>query len=77
MKTLLVVVVLLLVAIGALGFYRGWFRVSTDNTTQRPSATITVDQNKIKADENKLKERVQEFGNKAKETTGDDTEKVR
>ena len=57
MKTFLVVLVLLMFAVVALGFYRGWFRVSMENTEQRPSATITVDQNKIAEDENKAKNR--------------------
>ena len=70
-------VVLLVVGIAVLGFYRGWFRLSTDNMDQNPSATITVDQNKIKEDEDKAKERVQGFGHKAEETTGGRAENVR
>jgi hypothetical protein len=67
MRTLLVAVVLLLVAIAVVGYFRGWFHVSTENTDQRPSATVTVDPGKIKADENKVKETVQGFGHKAKD----------
>ena len=78
MRKLLVVIVLLLVTIAVLGFYRGWFRLSTDNADQQPSATFTVDQNKINEDKDTVKERVQEFGDKTKEeTTGGDTEKVK
>ena len=64
MRTLLVVAVLLLVGIAVLGFYRGWIRVSTDNTDQKPSATITVDKDKIHADEEKAREKVQGLGQK-------------
>jgi hypothetical protein len=71
MKTLLVVVVLLLVGIAGFGFYQGWFRLSTDGTDQKPSATITVDKDKIRADEEKAKEEVQGFGQKVKDKTGD------
>ena len=77
MKTLLVVAVLLLVGIAGLGFYRGWFHLSTNSTDQRPSATITVDKDKIHADEEEAKETVQGLGQEVKEKTGDLTEQVR
>ena len=66
MKKLLVVIVLLLVTIAVLGFYRGWFRLSTDHADQQPSATFTVDQNKINEDKDSVRDRVQEFGHKTK-----------
>ena len=76
MKNLLVVIVLLLVGIACVGFYQGWFSLSTNNSDQNPSATISVDRNKIKEDEDKAKEKIQAFGHKAKETTGDLTDKA-
>jgi hypothetical protein len=63
MKALFLVAVVLLVGIAGVGFYRGWFGLSTDNTDQKPSATLTVDKDKIHADE----EKVQAFGHEAKE----------
>jgi hypothetical protein len=77
MKTLLLVVALLLVGIAGLGFYRGWFHLSTSSTDQKPSATITVDQDKIHADEEMAKDKVQGLGQDVKEKTGDLTEKVK
>ena len=71
MRTLVFVVVLLLVGIVGVGFYRGWFQLSTDTADQKPSATITVDKDKIHADEQKAKDKVQGFGQEAKEKTGD------
>jgi hypothetical protein len=71
MKALLVVVVLLLISIAGVGFYRGWFHLSTNSTDQKPSATITVDNDKIRADEEKAKETVQGLGQEVKEKTGD------
>ena len=59
------------------GFYRGWFSFSTNSTDQKPSATITVDKDKIHADEEMAKEKVEGLGHKAKEKTGDMTEKVK
>ena len=77
MKNLLVVVVLLLVGIAGLGFYRGWFHLSTNSTDQKPSATITMDKDKIHADEEMAKEKVQGLGQKMKEKTGGLTDKVK
>ena len=77
MKTLLVVVVLLLVGIAGLGFYRGWFHFSTDSADHKPSATITVDKDKIQEDEQRAKEKVHGFGQGAKEKTGDRADEVK
>jgi hypothetical protein len=73
MKVLLVVAVVLLVGIAGVGFYRGWFGFSTDNTDHKPSATITVDKDKIHADE----EKVQEFGHEAKKKLGHQVDTVK
>jgi hypothetical protein len=72
-----VVVVLLLAGIAGLGFYRGWFSLSTENTDHKPSATITVDKDKIQEDEQRAKEKVQGFGQEAKEKTGERADKVK
>ena len=77
MRALVFVVVLLLVGIVGLGFYRGWFQLSTDAADQRPSATITVDKDKIHADEQKAKDEVQGFGQAAKKKTGELAGKVK
>jgi len=70
MKRLLVVLVLLVAAVVGLGFYLGWFRFSTGGTDAHPSATITVDPDKIKADKEAAQEKVKDLGEKAKEKTG-------
>jgi hypothetical protein len=70
MRTLLLVVVLLLVGVAGFGFYRGWFHFSTDNADHRPSATIAVDEDKIHADEQKAKERMQGLEQKVKGKAG-------
>ncbi len=77
MKTLVFVFVLLLAGIAGLGLYRGWFRLSTDNTGQTPSATITVDKDRIQEDEQRAKEKVQAFGQEAKEKIGGRADKVK
>ena len=77
MKALVVVIVLLLVGMVGLGFYRGWFGLSTHSTDHQSNATITVDKDKIQADEHKAKEEVQGFGQEAKEKIGDRGSKVK
>jgi hypothetical protein len=67
MKRLLVVALLLVAGIVVLGFYQGWFSLSTDSADNMSSATITVDQDKFQKDEEKAKEKFQDFGQKAKE----------
>ena len=71
MKTLFGAILLLLIGIVCLGFYQGWFHITTHSTDQKSSAKITVDKDKIRADEGKAKEKVEEFGQKAKVKIGD------
>jgi hypothetical protein len=66
MKALFSLAVLLLIGIVAVGFYRGWFQVSTNNTENKSNATITVDKDKIRVDEGKAKEKVEELEHKTK-----------
>jgi hypothetical protein len=77
MKTLFGAIGLLLVGIICLGFYQGWFHITIHSTDQshqiKSSATITVDKDKIKADEEKVKEKVGELGQKTEEKTSDRT----
>jgi len=73
MRAVLVVVVLLAVGVVGFGFYRGWFNLSTNTADQKPSATFTMDKDKIHADE----ERVKEFGHGAKEKPGAQTDKAK
>ncbi len=76
MKTLFGVIVLLLVGIAALGLYRGWFHFSTNSADQNSSATFTVDQKKLHADEGKARDAVEAFGHKAKEKAAVPADKV-
>jgi hypothetical protein len=58
MKGFLVVLVLLIVGIAGLGFYLGWFQIGSDSGDGKAHITLTVDQKKIKADEEKALEKV-------------------
>lgn len=78
MRSVLFVAIVLLVGIAALGFYRGWFGLSTDNTDgNKPSATFTMDKDKIHADESIAQEKMHGLGQKVKEKTGGQTDNVK
>ena len=70
MKALGVLFVLLLVGIVVLGFFRGWFQLSTDTANQQSSATITVNRDRIHEDEQAATDKVQGFSQQAKEKIG-------
>jgi hypothetical protein len=70
MKNLLVVLVLLVAVVLGVGFYRDWFQFSRGDGDEKANPTITVDQEKIKADMEKAREKAQEAVKKAKEKVG-------
>jgi hypothetical protein len=51
MRRLLVVLVVLLAGVAALGYYRGWFTVSTN--------AVTLDKEKLQEDEEKAKAKLE------------------
>ena len=63
MKRLFVLLVLLVVGVAALGFYRGWFDVKYEKAPDgKGQVTATVDNEKIEADKKRAQERVQDLG---------------
>src|SRR6516225_4135558 len=56
MRNMIVLLVLVIVAVVALGLYLGWFQVSTESHGDKRNINITVDQEKIKQDKEKAKE---------------------
>ena len=75
-RSLVVLVALFLVGIAGVGFYRGWFQLSTESTDQKPSATITVDKGKIREDEQKAKEKLHGLGKEARQGINGRADKV-
>lgn len=67
MSRVLGLLVLLLIVVGGIGFYRGWFQVSTNDS--RGSGTtnvgLTIDKDKMKADAESAKDRAKVVGNQA------------
>ena len=55
------VIVMLLIVVGVvgLGFYRGWFDVSSEGSADKSNVTLTVDKDKVKQDTKDAKEKVQ------------------
>jgi hypothetical protein len=74
LKQLAVVIVLVVAGVVCLGFYRGWFTASSGDTAHGVNVTIGVDQEKIREDEAKVKEKVHGLGGKAKDDTEGRTE---
>jgi hypothetical protein len=70
MRRLLIVLVLLAVGAGALGYYRGWFTVSKSDP-DKAVPTVTVDREKLKQDTEKAKSKVQDVAGQAKEKAGE------
>jgi len=66
----LIFMVVLIVCVAGLGFYRGWFGVSTNDADQHPSATFSVDKNKFHVDEQKAEDQAQRLEEKAKKIGG-------
>src|SRR5262245_63352004 len=67
MRRLLIVLVLLMVVVAGVGYYLGWYHVSTGGEDGKNTPSITVDQGKIEADKEKAKEKAQDLGEKVKE----------
>jgi hypothetical protein len=63
MNRLFIVLVLLVVGIAGLGLYLGWFAVASDSVGGKSHVTLTVDKEKIKADENTALDKVKGLGN--------------
>ncbi len=61
------VLVLIAIGIAALGWYRGWFFVTSENSADKPSVTVTVDKDKMHQDEQKALDKAQDLGREAKD----------
>jgi hypothetical protein len=66
MKRLVTLLVILIVGLAGLGFYLGWFQLSSTAEGERSNYTISVDKSKIQADKDKAIGRLQELGEDVK-----------
>jgi hypothetical protein len=68
---LLLIVLGLMVVLGVgLGFYLGWFKMSSRTGTSKPNITLTVDKDKILADKDQAVDRLHDLGHHAKDKVG-------
>ena len=51
----LIVILLIVAGVAALGFYRGWFRITSDRAADQPNVTVTVDKDKVQQDKQKAR----------------------
>jgi len=75
MKRLLVVLVLLVAGVAGLGLYLGWFKVGSESGDGKSRITLTVDKDKIQADEKTAVEKVEDLTGHGKDKAGATTEK--
>ena len=76
MKGMIFVFLLVIAGVVGLGFYMGWFQVSSGSDGNKASITLSVDKNKIQEDKDKAVNKLQDVGQPAKETTSATTEKA-
>jgi len=63
MRSLMKLLVLLLICLVAIGFYRGWFSLTSPNPNtdgNKVNVNVSVDKGKMKSDVQKAKEKVKE-----------------
>lgn len=78
MRRLFFLVFLVAIAVAAIGFYQGWFTLTTSTTVDgKQNVNITVDKDKMKSDEAKAKDKAKELGDKAKDKASETINKVR
>jgi hypothetical protein len=65
MRNVLILVAILLVCVVGLGFYQGWFHLTSQESDNKSHITLTVDQDKMRADEKK----VESLGKRSTENT--------
>jgi Flp pilus assembly protein TadB len=56
MRTLGILVLVCLIVIVGLGFYLGWFKISTSGDSEQSHIQVTIDKEKMRHDASKLKE---------------------
>jgi hypothetical protein len=63
-RNLVFLIVILALIVGVVGFYLDWFHLSTGGGEHHANVNFSVDKERIKQDEEKAKQAVQDLGNK-------------
>ncbi len=61
MARLLMVLVVIAAVVAGVGFYRGWFRATSDGSADQPAVTVTVDKEKIQQDKDDAQKKVDDL----------------
>jgi hypothetical protein len=67
MTRLLTLLIVLVVCIGALGFYQGWFSIGSTSSEGKSHITLEVDKEKIREDEKKAEDKAKDLEHRAKD----------
>ncbi len=73
MRQFLFLLVVVVIGLGVVGYYRGWYEVSTTHSGDTTNVNIAVDKDKMRQDEQRLKEKVRGAVDRAKEKIEDST----
>jgi hypothetical protein len=65
MNRLLLVLLVVVAGVLGLGLYQKWFQVASDSDGGKGHITVTVDKDKIRADEKAAVQKVQDVGRRA------------
>ena len=57
----MVILVIFILVVGGIGFYRGWFRLTSSDTAGKPDVTLTVDKSKIHDDKKAADEKANDI----------------
>ena len=64
MFRILGMLVVLLVLVAGIGYYRGWFQAGSNDTNGQDTIKVMVDKDKIVQDKDTAKQQVQDLGHK-------------
>jgi hypothetical protein len=73
----LLVPLVIVAGLAGLGFYQGWFHLGSQNSAGKSDITLTVDKDKMNADEQKAKDKVQGLGRRADDKAAAAAEKTK
>ena len=75
MNRLMMTLALIVAAVAGLGFYLGWFQVTSDTLDHKVHVGLTVDKDKIQADEKKAMGKLRDLGHQGTGANATPTEK--
>lgn len=69
MSRIFLVLVVVVAGVAGLGFYRGWFHLTSDRTSDTSNVTLTVDQGRIQEDKNAMRDKARDMDPNPQPTT--------